>query len=279
MSEVIERSGKVHVKPFRKTWLPEGHDGETRYTSCAEFLAVPISMASGEMVTGLTEFEERQLEEELLLQPKTLSKYNKEFWGAYKQMIRMDRYGLTLDLSKPWDYIKYKNLLVNPKVAPNEAQKLDSPEFEYVLTSVEAEAKFKNQINKVKKNAYTKFDKLTISDKKNILKMYGHRIDDSYSEEIIDSKLFDYIEKEPQTFLDKLEDPDFKMKVFISDCLHIGAMKKNGSKYMINGGETIGLSLAEVISYLGDPNNQDVYVSLKAQLEVAGGVKIKKKAE
>lgn len=279
---MIERSGTVNVRPFRRTWLPDGHDGEIRYTHCADFLAVPINMKSGEMMTGLTEEEERTLEEELLLPPKTLSRYNKSFWGEYKQMIRIDKHGLILDLSKPWDYIKYKNLSVHPRVAQSEASKLDSPEFEYVITSVEAEAKFKNQIHKIKKAAYTKFDKMTISDKKNLLKLYGHVIDDSFSEEMVDSKLYTYIEEDPQLMLDKLEDPDFKMKVFISDAIQVHALKKSGSKYMINGGEIIGLSLQETIGYLSNPANQDVYISLKAQVEVnsnPGRATKKQKAE
>ncbi len=266
--EITGRSGMIQVRPFRRTWLPDGHDGEIRYTNCADFLAVPINMRTGEMMTGLTDAEERELEDELLLPPKTLSRYNKAFWGDYKQLIRIDKKGLTLNLEKAWDYIKYKNLTVHPKCAINEAEKLNSPEYEYVITSIEAEAKFRNQIHKIKKSAYTRLDKLTMSDKKNLMKLYGHSIDDSYSEEIVDAKLYEYIENDPQTFLDKLDDPDFKMKVFIYDAIKVGALKKSGARYLINGGETIGLSLQETIDYLSNPANQDVYISLKAQVEV-----------
>lgn len=270
------REGTVHVKPFRRTWLPDGHDGEIRYTNCADFLAVPIDMQSGEMVTGLTEEEERSLELELLLEPKTLSRYNRTYWGDYKQMIRIDKNGIKLNLAKPRDYIKYKNLLVHPKVAKSDSEKFDNPEYEYVITSLEAEAKFKSQLNRIKKNAYAKFDKLTMSDKKNLLKMYGNRVDDSYSEDVVDSKLFDKIEENPDLFLAKLSDPDFDMKVFISDALYARSIVKSGSRYMINGGETIGLSVDEVIQYLNDVRNQDVLIALKAQVDVANGVAVKK---
>lgn len=275
--EMIERTGVVKVKPFKRTWLPDGHDGEIRYTNCADFLAVPINMRSGEMMTGLTEKEERSLEEELLLPPKTLSRYNKTFWGEYKQMIKIDKNGIELDLSKPWDYIRYKNLLVHPKVAKNEAEKFDNPEYEYVLTSVESEAKFKNQFNRVKQTAYVRFDKLNMNDKRNVLKLYGHRTDESHSEEVINSKLFEKIEESPATFIERLDDPDFKMKVFIDDCLQIKALVRSGAKYMITGGEVIGMGLSEVIDYLNQPLNQDVYISLKSQLELSKDTKIPKK--
>jgi hypothetical protein len=260
---------KVHVKNITKTWLPEGHDGEIRYTGCAEHLCVPFDTQTRKLMTGLEKEDEVRLEKVLKLPEGTLSPYNNDYWGDYKRTIRIDKNGIVLDIDNPKDEIIYKNLLVHPEVA-NSEEELDSemrPYYKYVITSEEGSAKVKNERFKIKRDAYKLFAKTSIENMKNFLKIYGKRVDDSATLDFIESEISEIIEKDPQAFIDVMSDKDFDMKTFVLDCIYIRSITKKGPKYMLTGGDQIGMSIEETINYLNDPMNQDVYLSLKARLE------------
>jgi predicted metal-binding transcription factor (methanogenesis marker protein 9) len=265
----MERQGIVHVKPInRPTWLPEGHDGEFRYTNCAEFLAVQMNVRTRTHNTGLEKDEETTLEKELKLEPGTLSPYNSIYWSSYPTMIPITRDGIMLDLANPKDYIWYKNLLVHSEVANSETEKYDSPEYRYVMTSPEQEAKVKNEQGKVRREAYKLFGKLSIDNMKDVLKLLGQRVSDDVSIDFVEGKITETMDENPQAFINLVKDKDFKMKVFVSNCIAKKAIIKNGPKYLLNGGDQIGLGIDEAIAYLSDHNNQDVYKSLKAKVEI-----------
>lgn len=265
----MNREGIIHVVPIKRhTWLPEGHDGEIRYTNCAEFLTVQMSSKTRTLETGLNEEEEEVLEKELRLEKGTLSKHNIDYWSNYKNTISISRDGLDLDLRNPKDYIIYKNLLVNAKVAPSYAEIHASPEFEYVITSPEQEAKSKNAKNKVVIEATKAFGKLSHSEMRDVLKLKGKRVAADSDIDFIEAKCYDIIESDPDEFLRIVGDKDFKIKVFVQDCIANKVITKSGPKYMILGGDLIGTGIEETIAFLQDPTNQDIYKSLKAKISV-----------
>lgn len=260
---------KVHVKPITKTWLPEGHDGEVRYTGCAEYLCVPFDMQTRRLKTGLTKEDEERLEQVLKLEKGTLSAYNNAFWGDFKSAIRIDKNGLVLDIDNPKDEIIYKNLLAHPDVA-NSEEEMDgenAPYYKYLITSEEIAAKVKNERYKTKRDAYKMFGKTTTANLRNFLKLAGKKADESSTPDFVESEVCEIIERDPQQFIDIMSDKDFDMKVFVYDCIGIRSVIKKGPKYLINGGDQIGMSLEETVSYLKDPMNQDVYLSLKSKLD------------
>ena len=265
----MERQGIVHIRPVKRmTWLPDGHDGEFRYTNCAEFLAVQMNVKTRTHNTGLTKEEEESLEKELKLEPGTLSAYNSTYWSSYPTMIPISRDGIMLDLANPKDYVWYKNLLAHSEVANSESEKYDSPEYRYVMTSPEQEAKVKNEQGKVRREAYKLFAKLTLNDMKDALKLLGQRVNNDASVDFVEGKITEYMDENPQSFIDLIKDKNFKMKVFLSNCIAKQAIKKEGPRYLLNGGDQIGLGIEETINYLLDPTNQDVYKSLKAKIEI-----------
>jgi hypothetical protein len=265
----MERNGIIHVKPInRPTWLPEGHDGEIRYTNCAEFIAVQMNVKTRTHNTGIEKDEETLLEKELKLEPGTLSMYNAKYWASYPAMIPITKEGIMLDLANPKDYIWYKNLLVHSEVANSETEKYDSPEYRYVMTSPEQEAKVKNEKGKVRREAYKLFARLTLADMRDVLKLLGQRVNNDASTDFIEGKITEFMDDKPSEFISLVNDEDFKMKVFIHNCIAVKAIKKSGPKYMLNGGDQIGLGMEETIEYLKDPEHQDVYKSLKAKVEI-----------
>lgn len=265
----MERKGIIHIVPIkRSTWLPDGHDGEFRYTNCAEFLAVQFNVKTRVHNTGLTKEEEEILEKELKMESGALSAYNSTYWSSYPAMIPVTKDGIMLDLANPKDYIWYKNMLVHSEIANSESEKYDSPEYKYVMTSPEQEAKVKNEKGKIRREAYKVFGKLSTNDMKDALKLLGQRVAKDSSVDFIEGKLTEYVDENPGAFLDLMKDTNFKMKVFISNCIAVKAITKSGPKYMINGGDQIGIGIEQTIEYLQDPNNQDVYKNLKAKVEI-----------
>ncbi len=66
-----------------------------------------------------------------------------------------------------------------------------------------------------------------------------------------------------------MDNPDFKTMVFIQDCLSIGAVKRTGPKYYVNGGDLIGHSFLDAIANLQNPEYNEVKLSLKTKLELS----------
>lgn len=265
--ETLElREEVVTVKQFRPNgWLPEGHDGEFRYTHCFEQL-VPKNDPSGYPITGLTAEDETWFETKLGLKPGTLSRYNKDYWTKFRTNVPKD--GLVLRLENPKDYLTYKVLLADQEVANSEAEKHDSPFANFVITSELQEAKSKAAEVSVKRKAWGVFSKMSSEDMANFLKVFGKRPASNSTNEWLEAEIGKLIESRPQIFLDIIEDDSFKMKAFIDDCIVKKALVKTGSKYALIGGDIIGYSLEETIDYLKAPENQEVYISLKSKLEV-----------
>lgn len=260
------REEKVEVKQFRKNgWLPEGHDGELRYSRCAVEL-LPQVDASGYPITGLTEEAERFFEEKMSLNTGTLSRYNKDYWSKYR--IKIGKEGLFLHLMMPRDLLTYELLKVHTKIANSEAEKKDSPFAEYVLTSKTQEAKAEAVTVKEKRKAYKVFGAMSTKEMAGFLKVYGKRPGKDATSDFLESEIGKIIENSPKEFITVAEDPSLKTKIFIDDCLVAGALVKSGSKYLLKGGDVIGYSLDETIAYLNAPENQEVLISLKSKVKV-----------
>lgn len=253
----------------RNSWLPKGHDGEARYTGCSAGLQPSVSRKTGQLVTGLTKEDETRLEEALFMDKGTLNKFNTKFWADY--WIRIPKDGLKLDLSNPEDELKYLVLKADHKVATSENDAQCNMYAEFVMTSEESEAKFQSTKIKIKKDAYSKFSKMTFTEQINFLKVYEggkNKIGLSATPEFLESTVGTIVEENPEAFLKTLEDPYFKVKVLIEDCIAARAVQKMGTKYFITGNpDPIGMTLLDTIETLNDPKNQDLLISLKSKLE------------
>jgi hypothetical protein len=266
MSEIKLRDESITLKQFRTNgWLPSGHDGEYRYTQCFEEIVL-LADSSGYPVTGLTTEQEAQFEKLLNMKDGSLSRFNKDYWSKYR--IKIPRDGLNLDLKNPKDLLSYTLLLSHQAVANSEVEKHDSPFAQYVLTSTLQEAKVTAKKVNLKKEAYKVFSGMSTVDMEGFLKVYGKRPGKNATADWLESEIGKIIETSPQDFLDVCKDANLKTKIFIDDCISKGALKKIGSKYALAGGDVIGYSLEETITYLNDKANQEVYISLKSKIDV-----------
>ena len=250
--ESVFKNDRVTLKPIKKNgWLPEDHDGSIRYSKCFERLTVQSQRGTGVLNTGLTEEDERRLEKKMNMSPGTLSRYNKDYWNKF--YIDVPKEGKELDLANPKDELVYFVLRDHQRVANSEMERFDSPFAEYVMTSVEQEAKVENKKSK---------------EMRDVLKVIGKRAGDDASVDFIESQLDKIVTEDPQEFLATVEDPTFTMRAFIDDCLSSRVLTKSGTKYVLPGGDVVGYTLEQTIEYLKNPDNQEVYLDLKGKLSI-----------
>ena len=183
MESVIDTT-KVTLKPIKKHgWLPDDHDGSLRYSKCFERLTVQATKGTGVLMTGLTEEDEKRLEKKMHMSPGTLSKYNKDYWTMFK--IDVPSEGISLDTNNPEEEVKYLVLKAHQRVANSEMERFDTPFAEYVMTSVEQEAKMENKKSKLKRKAYKVFSNMSTTEMADVLKVMGKRAGDAASVDFI----------------------------------------------------------------------------------------------
>lgn len=260
---------KVTIKPARRnTWLPKNHDGSFRYSKTYERFVPQTDLRTGSLKTGLTEKDEIRLADKLGLPKGTLSRTNIEYWN--KMFVNVPQDGaILLPINTPQDEIKYRFLLVHEEIA-NSKQEFDTgkaPFARYIMHSEEEEVENINKELDLKMEAITRLSKMTESDMRNFLKVYGKNPKDT-SAAFIKATVGKVVEDEPKNFLNILSDPNYKMVVFIKSCVEKGFVKESGGKYMRMGGEVMGYSLEQTVDYLSNPENQEVYLHLKSTMTV-----------
>jgi len=266
-NESVFKNDRVTLKPIKKNgWLPEDHDGSIRYSKCFERLTVQSQRGTGVLNTGLTDEDERRLEKKMNMSQGTLSRYNKDYWNKF--YIDVPKEGKELDLANPKDELTYFVLKAHQRIANSEMERFDSPFAEYVMTSVEQEAKVENKKSKLKRKAYKVFSNMNTTEMRDVLKVIGKRAGDDASVDFIESQLDKIVTEDPQEFLATVEDPTFIMRAFIDDCLSSRVLTKSGTKYVLPGGDVVGYTLEQTIEYLKNPDNQEVYLDLKGKLSI-----------
>lgn len=277
MSKVVEVKEKkevaLNLKPIiRAGWLPKGHDGEFQFTGCETWIVPPKSSTTGQRLTGLTEEDERRLEIKLRMSVGALSRYNEDFWSKY--CIKVPKEGKIFFMENPKDELDILVLKAHPSIANSAMEIADSPGASHYLTSVEKEAEVNNVRERVEREAIKKFSPLSAAEMIDILKVYAisghkmpHKITKATPTDLVETSLYNKLKEDPEEFLRIINDPSFKTKVLIDKFLTNKILLKSGSRYLVHGGDVIGVTLEATIEYLEDPYNQDVLLGLRAKLE------------
>lgn len=263
---------KIKVTPIIRGGgnLPKGHDGEFMFTDATFSTTVPLDSQRKTLVEVLTPDERKAFEEEFQLPSGTMSFYNREnpYWAKYR--VKLGKEGKVLDLSKPTDYIEYKVLLANKRIiAPSWESRFNSGEYKFALVDEDEQLKSQATKTEILKNAWKHFGKLedSVEDMKFILGTTNKKTTSSKIE-FLRTEIGKMIETNVNQFLAIVEDPKFRIKVFIEKCLNKNILERNSnSGYALKGGDEIGRTLQETIAFLESPKNQDIYLKLKAQIE------------
>lgn len=234
--------------------------GLTKWPTTFDFVG-PYWTRSGNVYTGLTEEDARRLEKALGKQEGELSP-NSDFWTTFA--VRIGAKDLILNTDRPMDELQYLFLKNHKKVAVG-INNID-PSKNYVMINSDAEAEQQNKANKIKREAYRELDKMSIEDMRKCLRLYGMK-SDTMSNELVEAKLTEQIEKSPEKFMLKWADnPNKEINYVIEEAVAKNIIRRNRSQYFF-GTDMIGNGIDDVIAYLKDKKNQEILLSIKQEIK------------
>jgi hypothetical protein len=247
---------EVLIKHKRK----DSWSGVTKYKNCFDYIG-PFLTRSGNSHTGLTDEDATRLEKLLGYSPGQLAPWS-EFWKTFA--VKITNNELILDTNRALDELQYL-FLKNHKLVANGLSDM-KPGTAYVLINKDSEAQEANKIAKRKRDAIKEFDKLSLEEMRKALRLYGHKAD-SMSAELVENKLFELVEKDPESFFTKWVNNTTKDTEFIIQAsIAKNIMRKSRNVYYY-GTDIIGSSLDDTIAYLNNKNNQDIKMAIMAELE------------
>lgn len=226
---------------------------------------------NGQFVNVLNN-EEKVFFEDLL--QRDLSIYNKEdnYWLQYKEELGKEIE--TLDLSNPMDYMKYKVVLSLPFVAENEEVSKRKATYKYYISDVSEEAHKASLEASLEVEAWALFKDLMHDRTKmiNYLKIeHNKKVDEvSTSDEFLISEIKKIIKKDSKSlrnFVAAITDKDFDLKVMIEKAISIGALERIRNRYYLPEGDNIAADTQQMIDYLKDGKNQDVFMKIESRIE------------
>lgn len=234
-----------------------------KYRNCHDDLA-PYFTTSGGIYTGLGDKEFKELTDKPEFKGIDLSQ-NSSYWQRFR--VRVGEEPLLLNVEDANDLLKYYFLKSHKDV--QDGMNKRKAGAKYVLLDEEVEAKEINKVNANKRKAILEYEDLSMTDKRNCMRLYNINADDM-KDAVIDNKLYEMVEKDPKKFLDLWVNNNQKdTEIFISKAMSKGIITKNGTIYFIGdtkSGKQIGHSLQDAISYLMDIKNQEDKIAINKQL-------------
>jgi hypothetical protein len=229
-----------------------------RYRNCFDGLG-PYLTRSGRQYTGLTEEDAIRLGGKLGLDLSP----NSDFWNTFR--IRMGSKDWYLDLEDPMDELRYLFAKAHKRVSSSIFDR--KPGANYILINKEEEAKLSNVFSKIKRKAYSEFDRLSPEDMRRCLRLFGHNAT-SMGNEQVENLLSDIIEGNPQKFLDKWVNNERRdVEYIVETAVARNVIRKNKNVYHY-GADIIGHSMDDTVSYLSSPSNQDIKISILKEIGV-----------
>ena len=265
---------------------PNAWAGITKYKNCKEYIG-PYWTRSGNRYTGLTEEDARRLEKAIGYEEGHLAPTS-PYWVTFS--VQLGAKPVILHTENPFDELRYLFLKNHKRVANGIAN--TRPTHVYVLVNQddvdartveisrnflnrkktirlvnqEYEAEESNRINKKKREAFTEFGKMSIEEMRKCLRLYGKK-SDNISNELVESKLFELIEADPDKYFllwvnNKNKDTQYIIEAAISK----NVMRKSKNVYYY-GTDVIGRSLEDAIATLKEPKNQDIRMAILQEIE------------
>lgn len=234
--------------------------GITKWSGCFDYIG-SYWTRSGNLYTGLSTEDRERLEDALHYEVGKLSP-NSTFWDTYA--VKIGRDDLILDTEKPEDELKYLFLKSHRRVA-NSIKNIQ-PGHDYVLINTNSEAEETNRLNKIRREAFREMDKMSVEDMRKCLRIFGVK-SDTISNELVEAKISDIIEKTPSQFISKwISNPNKEIQFVIEEALSKNVLRKNRTQY-IYGTDVIGNGLDEAIAYLKEKRNQDIKMAILNEIK------------
>lgn len=234
--------------------------GVTKYKPCFDYIS-PYYTRSGSIYTGLTPEDEKYFEKALGYAEGTLARTS-DFWTNF--CVKIGTRTMILDDSYPRQAMIIKFLSGHKRVATS-LDKLDAGK-DYLLINREAEAIETNKINKIRREAIKEFDKLSLDQMRKCLRILGIG-GSNMSNEVVESTLFNRVDKNPKEFFDKwINNKSKETEFLLEEAIAKGVIRKERTQYYY-GTELFADSLTDAIAYLDAKKNQDLKLSIINQVE------------
>jgi hypothetical protein len=226
--------------------------GIIKYKNCFEDIGSYYTR-SGLLYTGLSEEDEKRLGDKLGLDLKRTS----DFWKTF--FIRTSASDIYLDTDNDMDELKYLFLKSHKRVKNSLMENKAGANF--VLINRDEEAKRDNLYARVEREAITAFGKLTPTEMRKCLRIFGHNAD-TFSNEVTESKLYDIVKANPKSFLERwVNNADKEEQVLIETAIAKNIIRRDKHMYKY-GSDVIGNGLEETIGFLKNPLNQDIKIGI-----------------
>lgn len=241
-----------------------GQQTVTRLSNTVQVLVPKLSR--GGYNTGIDDKTAKRLEEEIGLKEGAL--HNRaEFWKTYGLILDGKGKELTIGGGRPEDEIDYYVALAHPKIANSEDE--INTLSEYVLVDSSEINNQKAISARVEAEAMSKLVALNVKEKADVLKIYGYNVSAKSDDDII-VLLHEKVKDDPKGFINTLNQPGFKTKVFIKELEFYNILRLKGRAYYYNDPQNvIGNNIDETVSFLEDKNNNAILTQLKADLQKA----------
>lgn len=234
--------------------------GLVKYKSCFDYIA-PYFTRSGSIYTGLTPEDEKYFEKALGYEDGHLAKTS-PFWQTF--CVKVGARGVLLDDQIPRQAMIIKFLSGHKRVATS-LDKLTAGK-DYLLINSQAEAIEANKINKQRRDAIKEFDKLSLDQMRKCLRLFGHN-PDRLSNELVESTLFNIVDKRPKEFFAKWVDNKSKeTEYLLEQAIAKGVIRKDKTHYFY-GTDMFADSLPDAIAYLDSKKNQDLKLAIMNETE------------
>ena len=134
------------------------------------------------------------------------------------------------------------------------------------MINKESEAEESNKKNKAKREAYAAFNKMSLEEMRKCLRLYGQK-SDNISSELVESRLFELIDNDPQKFfLLWVNNNSKETQYIIEAAIAKNIIRKQRNVYYY-GTDVIGRSIDDTIAMLDDKANQDVRIAILKEIE------------
>jgi len=132
---------------------------------------------------------------------------------------------------------------------------------DYLLINREAEAIEQNKQNKLRRDAIKEFDKLSLEEMRQCLRLFGMSAD-RMSNELVESTLFNMIDKQPKRFFDKwVNNKQKETEYLLEQAIAKGVIRKDKTHYFY-GTDMFADTLQDAIAYLDNKKNQDLKLAI-----------------
>jgi hypothetical protein len=279
-SPLLNKKIVIALVKRSQTSLHQDENIGTLVTGGEKSFMTPVDKR-GNLVDPLTSDERTYLEDLLGIDLNPYNEPKKNFWSSKKAIVKLrkpsyntESANLTLDLSKPYDFIFYKIALVSPRVAKSYADRFNRGEYEFVI--LDGDVELEEELGyTAKEDAVQEYLLKNKNSKKklfDLLRMYGiekanKQVTYDNSAEWIYNELKKASRKKSEIEklfkLVSLGEKDISSKIFLADCVTNGLVDKRGFEYRLSGGDKISNNEEEAIRWFEDKRN----ASVKARFE------------